>query len=52
MAAPLPAVGALPVRAADSEVLVRYDLPPPHGWHARLILAEVGGDGHLVDFTS
>ena len=50
MAAPLPAVGALPVRAAGSEVLVRDDLPPPHGWHARLILAEVGGDGHLVDF--
>jgi len=34
---------------AGSEVLVRYDLPPPHAWHARLILADMGGDGYLVD---
>ena len=50
MAALLPVVAALPVRAAGSEVLVRYDLPAPNEWHARLVLAKVGGDGHLVDF--
>ena len=50
MAAPFPAGVALPVRAAGSEVLIRYDPPDPPEWHARLVLAEVGGDGHLVDF--
>jgi len=49
-AAPLQVVAAPPVKAAGSEVLVRYDLPPPHEWHARLILASVGGDGFLVDY--
>ena len=50
MAAPLLAVGAPPVRAAGSEVLIRYDLPDPPEWHARLVLTDVGGDGHLVDY--
>ena len=49
MAAPLLAGVAPPVRAAGSEVLIRYDLPDPTEWHARLVLAEVGGDGHLLD---
>ena len=50
MAAPLLAGVAPPVRAAGFEVLIRYDLPDPPEWHARLVLAEVGGDGHLMDF--